>query len=693
MKKILPFLAILCLNIMGLFAQTIQSFSPSTGNAGEMINVTITGQNTTFQQGTDVIQLTNGSTVISPVQSTFVNDSLIQSVIAFNKDHPTGYYNLSIHKNGGTTLYLNNCFNLSADPTIASVASVNPSSSAQGSTVTLTITGLNTNFGTSGAPTTIWLQQGPLQINGSNIVVIDSLTIQAQFTFTYGNPVGSYDVYFYNILNGTVSDAGGFLLNTGPSVPAIVSCLPSSGTQGEFLTVSITGQNTVFQQGTDVIRLTNGTTVLSPQQSTFVNDSLIQSLFVFSSTNPTGNYSLSIQKGGIYTLNLYNCFYLNPDPTPPSIVSVTPSFADQGTTVTLTITGLHTNFDHIGTTTTTCLKQGTYQIIPISTVIIDSITIQAQFAFTYGYPTGLYNICATNTLDGSLVLTGGFTLNTGPNPPTITTVSPNIGLLGETLMVSITGQNTIFEQGTDNINLSQGSTHIYPTNLSFVSTTLLNATFTFSTSLPTGYYDVNITGDDLITLTNGFNLLACSAQYTIVPDTAIPHHYYFINNAAGIPPLIYLWSWGDGTFDSIAYPSHLYSAAGNYTICLAITDSVGCTSTYCDTSYLQKSGNSIISVDVIAPGPTGINNYEFYNQIKIYPNPTKNNITIESPLQACLPIGKAVIEILNMQGQLIRSFTANSNKTNIDISAFPSGMYVVKVKTEKGVAVKKFVKE
>jgi hypothetical protein len=32
-------------------------------------------------------------------------------------------------------------------------------------------------------------------------------------------------------------------------------------------------------------------------------------------------------------------------------------------------------------------------------------------------------------------------------------------------------------------------------------------------------------------------------------------------------------------------------------------------------------------------------------------------------------------------------------KTNIDISAFAKGVYFVKLKTEKGVAVKKFVKE
>ena len=71
--------------------------------------------------------------------------------------------------------------------------------------------------------------------------------------------------------------------------------------------------------------------------------------------------------------------------------------------------------------------------------------------------------------------------------------------------------------------------------------------------------------------------------------------------------------------------------------------------------------------------------------IDIYPNPASDNITIESPQHA-------VIEITNIQGQLVKTYTA-TGKTNIDISTFPSGVYVLEIKTEKGVEVKKFIKE
>jgi len=74
------------------------------------------------------------------------------------------------------------------------------------------------------------------------------------------------------------------------------------------------------------------------------------------------------------------------------------------------------------------------------------------------------------------------------------------------------------------------------------------------------------------------------------------------------------------------------------------------------------------------------------SSFSIYPNPATNIITIETP-----PL--SIIEILNIDGQLIKTCKASGNKTDIDVSNFPSGVYVVVVKTEKGVGVRKFVKE
>ncbi len=72
--------------------------------------------------------------------------------------------------------------------------------------------------------------------------------------------------------------------------------------------------------------------------------------------------------------------------------------------------------------------------------------------------------------------------------------------------------------------------------------------------------------------------------------------------------------------------------------------------------------------------------------LQIFPNPATNNLTIETPQ-------KSDIEILNIQGQLMKSIVSDENHSAIDISGFSSGMYFVKVKTTEGIIVKKFIKK
>jgi len=176
------------------------------------------------------------------------------------------------------------------------------------------------------------------------------------------------------------------------------------------------------------------------------------------------------------------------------------------------------------------------------------------------------------------------------------------------------------------------------------------------------------------------------SSFALYPDSIIPHHYFIISNASGTPPLTYLWNWGDGTYDNIVYPSHTYSTAGTYNICLTITDANGCTSAFCDSSLLQKDLNTIVNVDVVSQITTGINQVDLSDKTKIFPNPANNKIEISLP-------EKSQIDILNIEGQIVKVFNAIETITTIDISGFAKGMYFVKVKTENGITVKKFVKE
>ncbi|HNW96895.1 MAG TPA: PKD domain-containing protein [Bacteroidales bacterium] len=184
---------------------------------------------------------------------------------------------------------------------------------------------------------------------------------------------------------------------------------------------------------------------------------------------------------------------------------------------------------------------------------------------------------------------------------------------------------------------------------------------------------------------------SCYAMYSIYPDTATLHHYYIVNMTNGVQPIKYLWSWGDGTHDTIPYPSHTYNAAGNYLICLAITDSNGCTSTYCDSSIINKSINTIISVDVIPSDNSGIIEHEIFDTFNIFPNPAKDKIEIL--LSENLILRNNKIEIYDVVGNLTLCKRLEGKNTIINIANLTKGLYYVKLSSEKGIIVKKFIKE
>ncbi|MCX6258132.1 MAG: T9SS type A sorting domain-containing protein [Bacteroidia bacterium] len=79
---------------------------------------------------------------------------------------------------------------------------------------------------------------------------------------------------------------------------------------------------------------------------------------------------------------------------------------------------------------------------------------------------------------------------------------------------------------------------------------------------------------------------------------------------------------------------------------------------------------------------------EFGNllDISVYPNPAKENIEIKAPSQV-------VIRIFNIQGQMIKAIHNDIIKISVNVSDLPGGVYIIKVLTDKGVAVRKFIKE
>ncbi|MBI5538740.1 MAG: T9SS type A sorting domain-containing protein [Bacteroidia bacterium] len=216
-----------------------------------------------------------------------------------------------------------------------------------------------------------------------------------------------------------------------------------------------------------------------------------------------------------------------------------------------------------------------------------------------------------------------------------------------------------------------------------------NQTTDTATNLSAGFYEVTIYDANLCSTTCSEMIITtdCSVNYILVPDT-IPHHYLATSYVSStLPPLAYYWSWGDGTFSSGPFPSHTYSVAGTYTICLHCSFAFCASSSYCDSTYLQKSQNDVIYVNVIPPATSEIFTNKLSNLPKVYPNPTNGKFTITETDNIKL------IEVVNVLGKIIYCTIPENrlNKSEIDLSNVPKGIYFIKVDNGDKVHVEKVV--
>ena len=77
--------------------------------------------------------------------------------------------------------------------------------------------------------------------------------------------------------------------------------------------------------------------------------------------------------------------------------------------------------------------------------------------------------------------------------------------------------------------------------------------------------------------------------------------------------------------------------------------------------------------------------------IKVYPNPAKDNLTIDFNNE--LNSLNTNVLIYNLQGQLLIQQQIKQEKTELNINSLAKGMYIVSLTTEKERLVRKFVRE
>ncbi|MDD4217031.1 MAG: immunoglobulin domain-containing protein [Bacteroidales bacterium] len=104
------------------------------------------------------------------------------------------------------------------------------------------------------------------------------------------------------------------------------------------------------------------------------------------------------------------------------------------------------------------------------------------------------------------------------------------------------------------------------------------------------------------------------------------------------------------------------------------------------TVIAQSSCMATDSIKITFWDDSGINDAKNNDGILIFPNPAKDYLTISD-----ISHNIENIEIINVTGQIIKSFLVNSNEITLNLSNFAEGIYFVKLKRNNEVITKKIL--
>lgn len=199
--------------LQSLSAQTITSLNPSSGNAGQNLNVTITGNNTHFTQGSGTFvdfEFTQGSGVTYNVSSW----TSMTANITIPPNITSGYYDFYTSNAVDGFIFADKGFYVNGNP---QQISISPNSANPGQTLTINITGTGTTFTamSSGSGTVlIDFTPGPGYVAANSFVVSNNFLMAANFTV----PPGTATAYYTLV----VDDGGWRVAPNAFGVPATI---------------------------------------------------------------------------------------------------------------------------------------------------------------------------------------------------------------------------------------------------------------------------------------------------------------------------------------------------------------------------------------------------------------------------------------------------------------------------------------
>ena len=130
-------------------------------------------------------------------------------------------------------------------------------------------------------------------------------------------------------------------------------------------------------------------------------------------------------------------------------------------------------------------------------------------------------------------------------------------------------------------------------------------------------------------------------------------------------PTSWFWDFGDGGTDTVQNPTHSYIFAGQFYVCLTVTNSCGTADT-CDW----------ITVTSVAADEEDVLN----GSLQVFPNPGSGLFTIETELPKAMDLS---FRVTNALGQEVFQWDAGRQfgifRGDIDLRKFADGPYVLEI--------------
>ncbi len=111
------------------------------------------------------------------------------------------------------------------------------------------------------------------------------------------------------------------------------------------------------------------------------------------------------------------------------------------------------------------------------------------------------------------------------------------------------------------------------------------------------------------------------ADFTVAPQPGIvsqPVNFTDGSLANGGTITTWLWDLGDGDTAMTANPSHIYTAPGNYNVCLFVNTANGCSDTVCNVVEIIPA--EVNAPNIFTPNGDGINDALVFQYLEFYPD-------------------------------------------------------------------------